>query len=213
MNQPASDTFQLNLGQPRNMPDNTLPQVPAPNLPVETPFPSHLHGECALFCEYGYATNCSCNPDPSSNPEPWNTIWEQEGGEGGSHWVEINSNSGLSMAVSAPHANPIAVGAGVKSKTVVIVARPALQERLCNILLDYCDRSPDFAAAVLPMLKDGKAKIGAYDGFVHIVNGNKIIRFAGKAAAGKGLKTSQQKSWAYIQAAEAVITAINTNRI
>lgn len=198
----------------RNIPDYTLPQVPAPDFPMPTPIPSYLSGGCAMYCPYGYTYGsvtggCSCKPDP------WYTIWEQEGGVGGFNCEETNPNSWVGMALCYPGANAVQGEAGrkVKSKKTPAAAQPALQKQLLGILLAYCDTYPEFAAAVLPMLKDGKAKIGVYDGFVHIVNSKKIIRFAGKAAAEAEQKNSPRKSGpgfqsTAAQAADAIINAI-----
>lgn len=131
-------------------------------------------GACAAVCFGTLTADCRC-------VDPWQNIWEQEGGELGYICKGIPSNSWAGMAKCGPGADLSAVEELTQPKSTKSsrTSHPALQKKLRKILLGYCNTYPEFAEAVLPMLKDDKAKITTHNGFVYIMSGNSIMRLGG----------------------------------
>lgn len=188
-----------------------LPLI-VPGLPDGDIAPTRPPVGCTLYCHYGLEDNCTCI-------EPWLPYpWEQPG------VCQTLSQVGpwYELARCSPPAEWDQMIAGAQgrgeSAALARVLQPALQQKLRDILLGYCDSYPEFAEVVLPILKDDGAKITIRDGFVYIISGNSIIRFRGKANEESGKESSLRKPGptglqyvdAFIQAGASVYNAVQS---
>ena len=200
----GTKSFATALNAASVLSDSTDVPLPAPVIVPQSNAISHSPlsvGGCGVVCQGGINADCSC-------VNFWQSIWDQTGGEAGYICGEITPDSWVSMAKCGPGVNLPAVGALMQSgsKALTPATYPALQEKLHKILLSYCDKSPEFAEAILPMLKDGNAKITTHNGFVYIVNGNTIIRFGGEMPA-ESKKAVSSRKWG-LPLAEAAANAV-----
>lgn len=171
--------------------DITMPQA-APVAEFAGAISPLSSGGCMAVCQYGMNSDCSCKKSwlqefleqqsgTTCQPVPLDTGWYEMVRCGGNpvDWnLLISGSQGQAKSVASAR-----------------MFHPDLQQKLRDILMGYCNTYPEFAEAVLPMLKDEKAKIVARDGFVYILSGNSIIRFDGKATTGPETNASSRKSW------------------
>jgi hypothetical protein len=162
---------------------------------------------CMLYCQHGMNNDCSCI-------DPW---WPYPWYEPATCQTIPHNNTWYELANCTPGMDWGQIIAGGRRQTKAVAAarmlQPELQKKLQDILLGYCDTYPEFAAAVLPMLKDGNAKITVHNGHVYVIHGEKVMRFGANVPESERAATS--KKWGLgawetaVSAGEAVYNAVN----
>lgn len=172
--------------------DMTMPQA-APVAEFAGAISPLSSGGCMAVCQYGMNSDCSCKKSwlqefleqqsgTTCQPVPLDASWYE--------MVRCGGNSvDWNLLISSAQGQ-------AKSVASARMFHPDLQQKLRGVLMGYCNTYPEFAEAVLPMLKNEKTKIVARDGFVYILSGNSIIRFSGKEApvSEKGVSSRKKPS-------------------
>lgn len=160
-----------------------MPPLPVPQSQADKKAPLGLSnmelGACSAYCQFGMSDDCSCK-------EPEEYIWGQHLGEFGD-CPELPHGVLGGVAKCSPVDPDFfrAKTARPRDRKSGYIGLPAVQKRLQDILYGYCDTYPEFAAAVLPMLRDG-GEIAATGGAVYIIGGSKVMRIAGGGSSWVG---------------------------
>lgn len=146
--------------------------------PYDIPYdPEHhywgVYATCSMWCDaYLYACKCSDTPPPCITlpdivhtgvkvPEGYAPLCRKQAGD---WWYTAKARPGF-----------LSVDTGTFDS--------ALQEKLQGMARGYCETYPEFAAVVQPLLRAPGAAVFARFGYVYILGGEDIVRFAGKKTA------------------------------